>query len=130
MNNTFLPTLLCASTIIFLAACGGGDDSPCGEKSQVFAVEFETKSLSLPTGKPASLQSTVTPESCRADMTFALKDGTLPTGMSLNNGNVAGTPTTPGTYKFQVSITAVDGYQNIIAFAAPRSSQITVTIVP
>jgi hypothetical protein len=122
-------TLFSLLVIASLSACGGGDNL-CGEKSQLFAIDFETKLVSLPTGKTASLQSTVTPESCRSDMTFSVRDGALPTGMSLSNGNVAGIPTTVGTYKFQISITAVEGYDRIIPFNAPRSSQITVTVSP
>jgi len=130
MIKTFLTSLLYLTTIVSLAACGGGGDNPCGEKSQVFAIAFEAKSVSLPIGKSASLQSTVTPESCRSAMKFSVQGGALPTGMSLNDGNVAGTPTTAGIYKFQIAITAVDGYQSITFANTPRSSQITVLVSP
>jgi len=129
-KRTCMTALVCASTVVLLSACGGGGDDACGEKSQVFGIEFDAKSVSLPVGKPATLRSTVTPESCRPDMTFIVRDGTLPRGMSLDSGNVAGTPTTAGTYKFQIGIEAVGGYQPLLAFIAPRSSQITVTVTP
>ena len=132
MNIRHLSALLCAAAIVSIAGCGGGggNDSGCGEKSQSFAIEFEIKSFTLPIGKPATLQSVLTPESCRSSMKLNLSSGDFPTGMTLDNGNVVGTPTKAGTYKFQVGITSVDGYQPFITLFPPRSSQVTVNVVP
>ena len=125
MNIRHISALLCAVTIVSIAGCGGG---ACGDKSQSFGVSFAVQALTLPTGKPASLQSVITPESCRSSMKFSVFSGQLPVGMELDNGNVVGTPTVAGAYRFQVSITNVDGYEPISI--PPRSSQITVNVVP
>ena len=90
MNIRHLSALLCAAAIVSIAGCGGGgggNDSGCGEKSQSFAIEFEIKSFTLPIGKPATLQSVLTPESCRSSMKLNLSSGDFPTGMTLDNGN-------------------------------------------
>ena len=125
MNIRHFSVVLCVTAVVSLAGCGGG---ACGEKSQSFGVSFAVQSLTLPTGKPTSLQSVVTPESCRSSMKFSVFSGQLPVGMELDNGNVVGTPTVAGAYRFQVSITNVDGYEPISI--PPRSSQITVNVVP
>jgi hypothetical protein len=130
MKKMYFKAIICAAAVASLTACGGGGDSICGEKTQAFGVEFETKSFALATGTSATLASKVTPESCRSDMTFGIKSGVLPTGMTLNNGNVTGAPSVPGTFKFQIYIIGVKGYQPYADFIAPRSSQVTVTVAP
>lgn len=113
-----------------LASCGGGGDDPCGEKQQAFGVDFSVKSHALKVGQAATLKSTVIPESCRGSITFVVKNGALPDGMALVNGDVTGTPTKAGAFKFQVFIDAVDGYEPIFYLTAPRSSEITATVAP
>ena len=129
MYRTLFSASLAISTAIALVACGGGSEHTCGEKSQSFGVAFEAQSFNIKLGQATELKSTVTPESCRFDITFSQK-GTLPTGMTLVNGNVVGTPTAAGTYQFQVLIDAISGYQPVSSFLGPRSSLITVTVPP
>ena len=111
-----------------ISACGGG--GVCGEKSQTFRISIDPKVFNLKIGVPAELKSTVMPESCRFDITYSVKTGSLPPGMTLIDGNVAGTPTQAGTYQFQVFIDAISGYESVSSFTAPRSALITVTVPP
>ena len=129
MHKTLLSATLAISTAIALVACGGGSEHICGEKSQSFGVAFDSQTFNIKLGQAAELKSIVTPESCRFDITFSQKGG-LPTGMTLVNGNVVGTPTAAGTYQFQVLIDAISGYQPVSSFLGPRSSLITVTVPP
>jgi Putative Ig domain len=123
---------------MMLASCGGGGGSsnaPCGSASQAFGISFDSP-YSLKVGVPATIRSSVTPESCRGDMTFALYNfslsgsGSLPSGMSLSSGNIVGTPTTPGTFRFAVAITNVKNYQPIYLGSQPHSATVTVTVTP
>jgi hypothetical protein len=118
------------ASIAALTACGGGD-SACGEKSQSFGIEFAPRAYAFKVGTESTITATITPESCRGDMTIGVASGAIPPGMSLVRGNVTGKPTTSGTYTFQASISAVNGYQ---AFGGsllnPRSSLISVVVAP
>ncbi len=62
-------------------------------------------------------------------MIFTVQQGRLPTGMSLDSGNVVGTPAAPGAYSFSIAIGAVNGYQMIPVHRMPESSYITVMVV-
>lgn len=120
-----------ALATITLASCGGGGEGDlCGEKSQTFAVNFDAKAYTLKVGQAASVHSSVTPESCRSDISFSVENGSLPPGMSIANGDIVGTPTTAGTYKFQIYIVGIHGYQEVVKFIAPRSGQIALTVSP
>ena len=132
MYKTIFSTSLAISTAIALVACGGGSEHTCGEKSQSFGVAFETQSFNIKLGQATELKSTVTPESCRFDISFSEKGG-LPTGMTLVNGNVVGTPAAAGRYQFQIFIDAISGYQPVISVTGSseiRSGLITVTVPP
>ncbi len=110
-----------------LTGCGGGDE-PCGEKSQTFSLSFPQSLASLHVGVPATVSSEFKPESCRGDASFALRSGALPPGMTLTNGNVSGTPTAMGEYKFQLSVDGVHGYQFLLATLV--SNTVTVKVTP
>lgn len=128
-SKRMLSVFVLVATLV-LASCGGGGDDPCGAKQQVFGVNFTVKSHALKVGQAATLKSTVIPESCRGSMAFAVKNGALPNGMALVNGDVTGTPTKAGTFKFQVFIDAVDGYGPFLSLTAPQSGEITATVAP
>ena len=83
MYKTIFSTSLAISTAIALFACGGGSEHTCGEKSQSFGVAFETQSFNIKLGQATELKSTVTPESCRFDISFSEKGGLPSTAMSL-----------------------------------------------
>lgn len=123
---SLIPTLLFTWA---LASCGGGSD-PCGAQTQPFGIDFAVKTSTVKLGQVTKLSSTVTPESCRNSMTFMTRNGNIPPGMTLVNGDVAGTPTVVGTYSFQVYISAVSGYLPISEITAPRSGLITMTVAP
>jgi hypothetical protein len=132
MYKTLFSASLAIATMVAMAACGGGSDSACGEKSQSFGITFEAKSFNIKLGEPAELKSILTPESCRADMSFSEK-GELPTGMTFVNGNIVGTPKAAGTFQFEVFVNGINGYQPIISLTglpAIRSGLITVTVPP
>lgn len=59
-----------------------------------------------------------------APYAFAVTEGTLPAGLSLNpaTGEIAGTPTTAGTYAFTVSASGAAG--------TPGSAQVEITVLP
>ncbi len=132
-NFAIYKKLLTASSAIAVAialtACGGGDN-PCGSKSQAFSVGFDLRAFDIKIGVPVEIKSTTSPESCRQDITYSVKNGSLPPGMSLINGNVVGTPTLAGTFQFQVFIDAISGYEAVSSFSPPRSALITVTVMP
>lgn len=113
-----------------LVSCGGSGDDPCGEKQQLFGIEFSVKTHALKVGQAVTIKSTVTPESCRGSAKFVVKSGALPDGMALVNGDVAGTPTKAGTFKFQLAIESVDGYHDFFFLSLPKSSEITATVAP
>ena len=54
----------------------------------------------LKPNEAADIRSTITPESCRNDMVFAVVGGSLPPGLKLDSGNLRGTPTLEGEYRF------------------------------
>ncbi|WP_144289932.1 hypothetical protein [Ideonella sp. A 288] len=111
-----------------LASCGGG--SSCGAETQSFGITFANSAYSLKVGQAATVNSSITPESCRSSMTVRTLNGSLPNGMEFKDGNLVGTPTLAGRFVFQAYISAVDGYQSILTFTAPRSAQITITVAP
>lgn len=61
----------------------------------------------LPDGNLSSVYNqTITGSGGTGPYTFAVTSGSLPPGLTLNsNGNLSGTPTTPGTYNFTVTAT-------------------------
>lgn len=128
-QNLLTSSFFIAATAL-LVGCGGGSENTCGEKTQSFAINFAAKSFDLKLGQATELKSLVTPESCRFDITYGVRIGSLPDGMTLVNGNVVGIPTKAGTFDFQISIKAVSGYQTIIGFLEPRSGLITVNVLP
>lgn len=125
-----MASVLVLGTTVALASCGGGGDGPCGEKEQLFGIEFSVKSHALKLGQPATIKSTVTPESCRGSAKFSVRIGALPDGMALVNGDVTGTPTKAGTFKFQIAMDSVEGYGGFLSINPPRSSEITATVAP
>ncbi|HSV52207.1 MAG TPA: putative Ig domain-containing protein [Burkholderiaceae bacterium] len=131
-NRFVIGSIALALSVALLGGCGGGSDDPCGEKMQFFAIAFAAEKHSLKLGKPATIASTVTPESCRGDMSFAVRSGALPPGMTIENGNVTGTPTQSGEFNFQIYISGVEGYQTggFSSFTAPRSGIVQVTVLP
>ena len=123
---TFLSLLVAT-----LAACGGGGgEDVCAANNQSFKVDFEESSYSASVGAPITISSTVFPESCRGDMTFAVRNGALPGGLNLVNGNIEGTPSEAGDFTVQISVTGVKGYQqtSFADFLAPRSREISIAV--
>jgi len=130
--NTFIKVAASALIAVSLNGCGVGGSSPCGANSQNFTIDFTNSSYTLVKGTPSTITSTVTPESCRSSMQFSsstlLLNNPPPPGMSIVSGNLAGTPTTPGSYTYRMGIDTVDGYQSLSA--KPYSRQITIVVTP
>ncbi len=123
--------LISALMVSVLAACGGGEDNDvCAAENQSFSIEFEESTYAVKVGQAMTIESKVFPESCRGDMSFAVRNGELPAGMALMNGNIDGTPETAGEYKVQIMISGVKGYQStaFADFNAPRSQEITINV--
>jgi len=122
---------LCVTTLV---GCGGGDSifaTRCGGENILPQIwygpsPFVGYSATLKRGVQTSVNATVTPESCRGEMDFQVT-GTLPPGMTLDQGNVKGTPTVAGTYGFTVSIIGVDGYERVVT--PTRSNGVLLTVV-
>lgn len=129
--KTFLKAATLTTFVLVLHGCGGGS-SLCGADSQSFTIDFANSSYALVKGTPSTITSTITPESCRSNMTFSSSTLFLnnppPPGMSITNGNLVGTPTTSGTYTYRMGIDSVGGYQSF--GSKPYTRQITVVIAP
>lgn len=115
---------------MLLSACGGGGDELCGANNQTFSIDFEESSYVESVGEATTISSKIFPESCRSVMTVGIRTGSLPPGMNIVNGNLAGEPSEAGEFKVQLSITAVQGYQSqsFAPSVAPRSREITVFV--
>lgn len=63
-------------------------------------------------------------------MTFAVRNGALPGGLNLVNGNIEGAPSGAGDFTVQISVTGVKGYQqtSFADFLAPRSREISIAV--
>jgi hypothetical protein len=114
------------------SGCGdGGFFGGCGRDNEVFQIWFGSNPYVVATGTAkrgvaSEFKATVSPESCRGEMNFGVT-GTLPPGMRIDQGNVVGTPSTAGTYTFQVLIVSVDGYKTLTD--TPRSNGVILTVV-
>lgn len=134
MKNILLRYSLILASSCFLAACGGDFGTPCGAKSQVFGINFEKTVYSGKVGEELKIETKLIPETCRADMTFSIKTGDLPTGMAIVDGNLFGTPTAAGAFEFQIYITSVLNYGDLKQYIesglvdGPFSNKIKVTI--
>jgi hypothetical protein len=137
MNNSLLRILryaLVLASVCFIAACGSDFGTPCGAKSQVFGINFEKTAYSGKVGEELKIETKLIPETCRADMTFSIKTGDLPPGMSIVEGNIFGTPTEAGVFEFQLYITSVLNYGDLKQYIesglidGPFSNKIKVTI--
>lgn len=101
-----------------LVSCGGGDDKPCASNvSGALPVGIYFKGLNInntgvtfKVNEPAALNTDVVPAECRGSMTFAVKSGSIPPGMRLEDGNVIGVPSASGQYRLQLMITEIKGY--------------------
>ncbi len=131
------------TSLFGLISCGGGSTGPCGSDLEVFSVRFAQASYTIAKGTPASINSNITPESCRGSMQFEISNGTisgepssnssiyLPPGMTLSNGNITGTPTTSGTYTFALYISGVKGYKDFKGgISNPHSAGTTIKVSP
>ena len=134
MKNSLTRYALILASICFLAACGSDFGTPCGAKSQVFGINFEKTAYSGKVGEELKIETKLIPETCRADMTFSVKTGDLPPGMSIVEGNIFGTPTEAGVFEFQIYITSVLNYGDLKQYIesglidGPFSNKIKVTI--
>jgi hypothetical protein len=114
-----------------LVSCGdGGFFGGCGRENELFQIWFgsnpyTTFTGTLKKGSPYEIKATVSPESCRGEMNFSVT-GTLPPGMKLDQGNVVGTPSTTGSYTFQVAIVSVDGYKTLSG--TPKSNGVILNV--
>ena len=123
--------LLALSTVAagLISACGGGEDL-CAASNQSFSIDFEESRYSLAAGIESTITSKIFPESCRADMTVGVRNGSVPSVMSVDYVNFQGTPTESGEFTVQLTITGVKGYQlqSFSPSVAPRSREITMVI--
>ncbi|NDG82299.1 MAG: hypothetical protein EBX44_10960, partial [Betaproteobacteria bacterium] len=108
---------------LLLGLSGCGWLQPCGEKNEAFDVFFgsdrySTATYALKLGEAADIRSTITPESCRNDISFAVVGGSLPPGLKLDSGNLQGTPTLEGEYRFSLMIKKVEGYSSSFAVSS------------
>lgn len=134
MKNATLKYLLILVSAFFLAACGSDFGTPCGAKNQVFGINFEKTAYSGKVGEELKIETKLIPETCRVDMSFSMKTGDLPPGMSIVDGNIFGTPIEAGEFEFQIYITAVKNYGDLKQYIesglidGPFSNKIKVTI--
>jgi hypothetical protein len=134
MKNILLRYVLILVSACLVAACGSDFGTPCGAKSQTFGINFEKTAYSGTVGEELKIETKLIPETCRADMTFSIKTGDLPPGMSMVDGNLFGTPAEAGVFEFQIYITAVKNYGDLKQYIesglidGPFSNKIKVTI--
>src|ERR1700752_3504387 len=97
------------SAIATLSACGGGQKTgnPLATNGGAFTI-----SAQLPAATAGSSYSgTVTASGVTSPYKFVVSSGQMPQGVNLDQttGNVTGTPTAPGNYKFGITATDAKG---------------------
>lgn len=123
-------TSACMVTVGAISGCGGGGEELCAASNQTFSIDFEESQYTLSAGAQSTISSKIFPESCRSHMTVDVRTGSIPTGMSIVDANLQGTPSEAGKFTVQLTITGVKGYQSqsFAASVAPRSREITVLV--
>jgi hypothetical protein len=134
MKHTIYTVILVLSSVLLLASCGSGVETPCGAKSQTFGINFEKTAYKAKVGEELKIETKLIPETCRADANFSVKSGELPPGIAIVDGHIFGTPTTAGAYEFQIYLTAVKNYGDLKQYIesglieGPFSNKIKVTV--
>ena len=72
-------------------------------------------------------ESTLQPSGGSGTYTWAVTAGSLPPGLTFANGSLSGTPRTPGTYPFAVSVTDTEGRATSLAARISVAGNLTVT---
>lgn len=94
-----------------------------------FKIDFETRTLGLLVGEERTVHSTVTPERCRDAIRLTVRSGALPPGMHItSDGHVSGTPTTEGTFRFELAVDGVGGQPIRAGTRVPVSGNVTLVV--
>jgi len=106
-----------------------------GSRNYTLSIAAPTITIaptSLPQGTQGSAYSqALSASGGTAPYTYSITAGALPTGLSLTNGTIAGTPTASGTFSF--TVTATDAFNSTgsqaysLAIAAPAVTAVTWT---
>src|SRR5690554_2068327 len=86
-----------AATLLVLAACAGEMNTP-GEALRLLNPNME------PAFSGETYRESLRPAGGLRPYTFQLESGTLPPGLELDGGVIAGTPTEVGSYSFTISV--------------------------
>lgn len=95
--------------------------TPIGSAVYFEKAEFPTKAT-VGTAYEATLQASLNTMHSYSTIEYELDDGTLPEGLSIENGKITGTPTTAGTYTFTV-LASAKGYES-------ARKTVTITVDP
>src|SRR6516164_2568926 len=99
-----LPMLLMLPGLIFFSGCAGVVTTPVHAGANPTPLSISVSSL--PSGEAKSAYSTaLTASGGTAPYAWSVSSGSLPAGLTLSSsGQINGTPTTPGTSSFTVSV--------------------------
>lgn len=88
---------LTLTVLVLLAACAG-EFTTQSEPLRLLAERLPDAVLNEPYSAPIEAVGGLRPYE------FALRDGTLPPGVTLQGGSVSGTPTSEGSYEFSIAV--------------------------
>ncbi len=111
---------------LFLFGCGGGGDTPTGDVTVSLSYSPHSGTVGTAYRYAPNYHS-----SQSISEHFAISSGSLPPGLGISAGDgvISGTPTTPGTYYFTVSLTAKNVQGSISAYGSITiTSDLSVTL--
>lgn len=123
--------LACLVASLGSLAAWSRPDGGCTADSTSIKIDFEPRTLGLQLGEERTVRPTVTPERCRGSVHLSVRGGSLPPGMSLNaDGQVSGTPSAEGTYRFRLGVNGTDRASGKLLAQAPVNNEMTLVVVP
>ncbi|MBS0452782.1 MAG: putative Ig domain-containing protein [Proteobacteria bacterium] len=122
--------LACLVASLGSLAAWSRSDGGCAAGSTSIKIDFEPRILGLQLGEERTVRPTMTPERCRGSVHLSVRGGSLPPGMSLNaDGDVSGTPSAEGTYRFRLGANGTDRTSGNLLPQAPVSNEMTLVVV-
>jgi uncharacterized repeat protein (TIGR03803 family) len=105
-------------TFTVTAADAGGCTGSRNYTLSIFCSAYSVVPASLPGGNVGQFYSqTFTATNGNAPYAFSVLNGDLPVGLIFSNAILSGTPTSPGTYSFAVSVVDADNCSSSVSYS-------------